>query len=473
MWGDTAYLELWLEDEGHKISEVDALETDGKKVTWREMLDEIIKRKQFELTGFSYSSMDEFLTSLYGQYQDFDVGREYLAKEFKSKAKVAWYVDNFGHKHTTPYVLKTNGFQSMVLGRMSYRQLQKMKANSGLQFMWDSGINNTEIYTHFLSNQYEWPSWKFDFDRHDSCNIGELLGILARFANKQVGIYPHKKQILIIMGDDFRFVKAEKAFNCLDTLVRAAGSGKYRNWGQGKKQLELRYSTISEYMQSLQEDKSVQLGSVKGDFGPYNDRRPENYWTGIYSTRPALKYSIRYTERLVKQAESVFALAKLFARKSVSNSGENLDGIALNSTVITLLEGKLTDSQKQLSLGYHHDSITGVCTAQTYKNYMSRLQEANKKAREIISTCMRAVLNSKEAAKGGGDIEYVGPSIGTVYGAESVEDEVETQIEQHGSAYIDSTRCNNDKFYSRIDSAIELQDIFAVQKDTGTGTEGE
>ena len=68
--------------------------------------------------------------------------------------------------------------------------------------------------------------------------------------------------------------------------------------------LQMRYSTVGEYMSAAQEALqvpksfgSVPIPSLSGDFLPYSDRS-DQYWTGFYSTRPLLK---RMTRRLQSQ----------------------------------------------------------------------------------------------------------------------------------------------------------------------------
>lgn len=103
------------------------------------------------------------------------------------------------------------------------------------------------------------------------------------------------------MGGDFFYTQAEPWFNNIDKLIKyltllshhllsiTTKYCRYANTKQG--QYHLLYSTPSCYLKAVHEEalkNNVTFLVKSDDFFPYSDR-DGNYWTGFYTSRPALK----------------------------------------------------------------------------------------------------------------------------------------------------------------------------------------
>ncbi|KAJ1801585.1 mannosyl-oligosaccharide 1,3-1,6-alpha-mannosidase activity protein [Coemansia sp. RSA 2399] len=381
-WGDVAFLDMWLDDEGDRRNDV--LPGAAGAMTWRAVLGELIGRRQWEIVGATYVSPDEGLTTWWAHNAIVDVGRRFVARHLNTTTRVAWQVDPFGHAHVTPHLLANAGFTSLMLGRMDYRQRLGFAAHGDYEFLWQAPYSQAPpLLTHYLSGGYAPPSPRFDFDNTETCDAPALLAELVRFARSQTHKYPGHGHVLVMMGDDFRYVNASTAFACLDRLVDAAQAPSAHAW----RDMTLQYSSPARYLEAIQPHMEqidarvmhslhaavhgrTQLRLHRGDFYPYQDKPYEQYWSGMFTTRPALKRLVRSAEQAVQHVEALVAIAH------VRRSSARMD----NGAAWAVLERALEFCRKQVAIGYHHDAVTGTCSHSAADDYELRLRAAQRVA---------------------------------------------------------------------------------------------
>ena len=110
--------------------------------------------------------------------------------------------------------------------------------------------------------------------------------------------------ILMPMGEDFNYVSAISWYKNLDKLIRHVNSMEAPD--DGKKPLNLLYSTPSCYLKSL-EESGVRWPTKSDDFFPYASD-PHAYWTGYFTSRPTLKGMIRYGNNFLQVCKQMDAL---------------------------------------------------------------------------------------------------------------------------------------------------------------------
>ncbi|KAJ2669462.1 hypothetical protein IWW42_004586 [Coemansia sp. RSA 1085] len=371
VWGDVAFLDKWLDEEGDSMN--GQLKGEQRQMTWRQLLQEEIERGQWEIVGGGYVSADEGLTTWWAHNMVLDVGHRALSRQLNTTTRVAWQIDNFGHFNTVAHLLSNSGYHAQFVGRMAYRDLYGFASKGRLQFLWQSREHQgaRPLLTHFLAEHYASPSPDFDLDYRESCNVDLLLEQLQRVARRHVRQYPAHGHVLVLIGDDFRFVKARRAFDCMDRLIAASSS--HPQW----RDVTLQYSTASEYLQAtglLQTQKN--LYRFGGDMYPYQDKPVEQFWSGILGSRPYLKWLVRDCELTVKHAEALVALSR-------AKGPHILDG------EWTQMEEHLEFARKQLAIGHHHDSITGTCTNEVFADYAQRLQVASRVALRVAHVAVQ------------------------------------------------------------------------------------
>ncbi|KAJ2779960.1 mannosyl-oligosaccharide 1,3-1,6-alpha-mannosidase activity protein [Coemansia javaensis] len=387
-WGDLAFLDLWLGEEGDQRA--GAQLPGAPELTWRQAVMELQRRGQWETTGGTYVSPDEGLTTWWAHNMIVDVGHRTLARELNATTAVGWQIDNFGHSNTVAQVLGSTGYRALIMGRMDFRDRYEFASRSSLQFRWRSSEHAgaaEPLLVHFLADHYAAPSRRFDFDHTAECDPRALLGELMAVARRHVRMYPAHGHVLVMMGDDFRYVRAARGFRCLDRVV--AASKAHAEWADA----ELRYSTASEYLAAARPFLDAAQGELRvhgGDFYPYQDRGYEQYWSGILGSRAYLKWLVRDTEQIVQHVEALLALAQIRAHEA----GAAADGGGLWA----VLEDALELCRKQVAIGYHHDAITGTCSEAAFDDYARRLRAA---ARVGLHVGQMAILGPAAAGDPG------------------------------------------------------------------------
>ncbi|RHZ07272.1 hypothetical protein DYB37_006336 [Aphanomyces astaci] len=142
------------------------------------------------------------------------------------------------------------------------------------------------------------------------------------------------------MGTDFQYQNAHRWFKNLDKLIHYANQ-------EGR--VNMFYSTLGQYTDLKLQDKSLKWSVKTDDFFPYADQ-PNGYWSGYFSSRPALKRYVRVANSLL---QSVRQLEVWAGAKSTR----------VNHLVATV------------GLSLHHDGITGTEKQKVSDDYAQRLGE--------------------------------------------------------------------------------------------------
>ena len=113
--------------------------------------------------------------------------------------------------------------------------------------------------------------------------------------------YRSQTDLLVLMGEDFRFQDAEYYFQSSDDFIS------YYNEHQGKDHnVELIYSTPSMYVDALAK-QDIAWPVKYDDMFPYADKSAQ-FWAGYFSARANAKEYIRRTSRAF-HAHSEFSCA--------------------------------------------------------------------------------------------------------------------------------------------------------------------
>ena len=144
------------------------------------------------------------------------------------------------------------------------------------------------------------------------------------------------------MGNDFHYSFATKWFDNLDKLIY------YVNLKSNQSKVNLFYSTPSCYLFAL--NKANVTWTIKSDdFFPYAHREGA-YWTGYFTSRPALKY-------LVKKASNYLQAFRKLNTFSINHNKNN---------PVFLLEKAMAQVQ-------HHDGVSGTSQQHVTNDYVKQI----------------------------------------------------------------------------------------------------
>lgn len=133
-------------------------------------------------------------------------------------------------------------------------------------------------------------------------------------------------------------------------------------------QLNIKYTTLGEYFAAVKQS-NTQFPSVQPDvdFFPYDDG-PLSWWTGYFTSRPALKLFARQSEGILRNADHLYSTARIFL-PSLSTP-ENFELLDL---------GRAAQAETQ-----HHDGVTGTERGWVVDMYTDDLTTGNDGSFHVI-----------------------------------------------------------------------------------------
>jgi lysosomal alpha-mannosidase len=108
----------------------------------------------------------------------------------------------------------------------------------------------------------------------------------------------HKKNVLLLHGDDFWYQQAEVNFRNIDILIDKCNKIQKSN-------VRLRYSTPLDYYSAI-EKENVEWPTLDRDWFPYAMRLNEG-WSGFFTSRPSSKKQIKDFSSLYHASTTFFS----------------------------------------------------------------------------------------------------------------------------------------------------------------------
>ncbi|XP_044269402.1 lysosomal alpha-mannosidase-like isoform X2 [Tribolium madens] len=291
------------------------------------------------------------------------------------KPKIGWQIDPFGHSREHASIMKQLGFEGLVIGRLDYRDKDKRKQEKNLDFMWNTNDNfdDAQIFTTMFPDFYVSESgFCFDVTCYDTTNITddniddkvkEFTGRLDTYKE-----YYQTKNILLPMGGDFTFQKAEINFASIDKLIEG-----FKN----HEKYNVIYSTPSCYIKAVKDEvkkNNIILKVKSDDFFPYASDS-HSFWTGYFTSRPASKRFERIGNNILQSAKQLTT----FSRINGNDDDKNILKLRMAMGVMQ-----------------HHDAITGTEKQAVTDDYSLQLDEAIKEAQKPLSNIIRDLLKKND-----------------------------------------------------------------------------
>lgn len=154
------------------------------------------------------------------------------------------------------------------------------------------------------------------------------------------------------MGGDFRYVNAHLEFTNLDRLINYVNT-KYTN-------ITLLYSTPGEYIDVLY-NSNLSWPTRYDDMFPYADK-PEDYWTGYFTSRPGAKWQVREGQAFMHASNWLYSLKALDVNSTDDDIRE-----------ILAAKDAMMDA---MGIYQHHDAVTGTAKQYVADDYTHRLYKA-------------------------------------------------------------------------------------------------
>ncbi|XAR52060.1 Alpha-mannosidase [Bertholletia excelsa] len=336
---------------------------------------ELVNSGQLEFINGGMCMHDEATPHYIDLIDQTTLGHQFIYKEFGQQPSVGWQIDPFGHSAVQAYLLGAElGFDSLFFARIDYQDRAKRKEEKTLEVIWQGSKSlgsSSQIFTGIFPRHYDPPDG-FTFEINDvsppiqddvllfDYNVKERVDDFVTAALAQANV-TRTNHIMWLMGTDFRYQYANSWFRQMDKFIH------YVNLDGRVNAL---YSTPSIYTNSkYAANESWPLKT--GDFFPYADR--ENaYWTGYFTSRPALKGYVRM------MSSYYLAARQLEFFKGRSSSGPNTDALA-----------------DALAIAQHHDAVSGTEREHVAADYAKRLSIGYAEAEKVVASSLALLAQSE------------------------------------------------------------------------------
>lgn len=335
-------------------------------------------RLEFILGGWCMN--DEAATHYNSIIDQHTLGFRFLQEEFGSCAtpKIGWQIDPFGHSREQASLFAQFGFDALYFGRLDYQDKNNRQSKKTMELLWKGSASlnpaQTTLFTGALFNGYGPPSG-FCFDRGcndppimddknlEDYNVDQRIKAFASAAKDWAEPYK-SNHILMTMGSDFQFEEARANFKNLDKLI------KYVNENQDKYRLNLFYSTPSCYTYAVNK-ANLTFEAKTDDFFPYASRA-HTFWSGYFTSRPALKRYERVSNNVLQACKQLASL------NFKSNTLRDLEVL-----------------KEAMGVNQHHDAVSGTEKQHVAFDYARRLAKGSSSCYSLMGDSLKNIMGGK------------------------------------------------------------------------------
>eukprot|EP01129_Flabellula_baltica_P000848 TRINITY_DN1078_c0_g1_i1.p1 TRINITY_DN1078_c0_g1~~TRINITY_DN1078_c0_g1_i1.p1 ORF type:complete len:965 (+),score=111.58 TRINITY_DN1078_c0_g1_i1:28-2895(+) len=346
----------------------------------KNLVKKFVANGQLEFINGGWSMNDEATTHYQVITENMAMGARYLQSIFGIVPKVGWHIDPFGHQQTQAALMYQFGFDGFFFARIDFEDYQQRKESRNLQTIWrpspSAGPQNQVFVGAFWDGTYCYPRG-FNFEGGDSpvqddpAIFGYNVSLRAQeFVDdiRNRAQYYRTNDILVTFGCDFQYMNADLNFKNMDKLMR------YINQNKHLYNINIFYSTPSIYLDAVN-SADVSWPVKTDDFLPYADG-PHAYWTGFYTSRPALKGYVRSRVSFIHAVESLLSTGL-----SPSQLNQNM-------------KQKLLSLRDALNIANHHDAITGTERQAVADDYALRLSIGTDKTYEVLREVLPILISN-------------------------------------------------------------------------------
>jgi alpha-mannosidase len=343
---------------------------------------ELVKRGQLEFINGGWCMHDEASPYYVPMVDQTTRGHMFLKKNFGVDAipKGTWQIDPFGHSNTEAWLIGAeSGMQSLFWGRTDYQDLNYRKQarnhtdDRWPEWIWQGSASLGEAARVFAGalgsggygthiNFNEGGSNKMsqvqdDPSRHDY-NIDAWVDQMIQYAQDQAEITKTVHQMWPC-GSDFEYQNADHWYHNLDKLIH------YLNLNGT---INVMYSTPTLYVKAKHQEtlnQNMKWEVREDDIFPLADNS-HNYWSGYFTSRPALKRQVRFATNFLQSARQAEVIAKPGKIGVVTLRPSPPVGDSFTDS----LEGTI-------GVATHHDGMSGTERQDVADDYEQRISESH------------------------------------------------------------------------------------------------
>ncbi|KAM9769135.1 lysosomal alpha-mannosidase [Menidia menidia] len=346
---------------------------------------QLVNEGRLEFVNGGWCMSDEAATHYSAVIDQMTMGLRFLNETFGlcGRPRVAWHIDPFGHAREHASIFAQMGYDGFFFGRLDYQDRARRMMEKEQELLWRASDSLTppmaDLFTGILPNGYNPPEgfcWdqlcddppiRDDPDLEDY-NVDDVVQRFLLIANSQARVYK-TNHIIMTMGSDFQYENANLWYKNLDKLIH------YVNARQANgSNVNVLYSTPSCYLQELHR-ANLTWPMKTDDFFPYADDA-HDFWTGYFTSRPALKRYERISNSNLQTCNQLEVLGGQASRKGPFGEGDSQ----------TL--------RKAMAVAQHHDAVSGTAKQHVTNDYARRLANGWQHCQVLVSNSLASLSGS-------------------------------------------------------------------------------
>ncbi|XP_038999526.1 probable alpha-mannosidase At5g13980 [Hibiscus syriacus] len=369
IYAEQAFFQRWWRDQSETVQEI---------------VKQLINSGQLELINGGMCMHDEAAPHYIDMIDQTTLGHRFIKQEFNITPRIGWQIDPFGHSAVQAYLLSAEvGFDSLFFGRIDYQDRGKRKDEKSLEVVWRGSKSlgsSAQIFAGAFPKNYEPPS-NFYYEVNDDSpivqdnmelfdyNVPERVNEFVAAALSQANI-TRTNHVMWTMGTDFKYQYAHTWFRQMDKFIHYVNQ-------DGR--VNALYSAPSIYTDAKYATNEA-WPLKTDDYFPYADYI-NAYWTGYFTSRPALKGYVR------RMSGYYLAARQLEFFKGKSKAGPNTDYLA-----------------DALALAQHHDAVSGTSKQHVANDYAKRLSIGYEKAAKVVETSLASITRPSSKTESGSPV---------------------------------------------------------------------
>ncbi|KAJ6668062.1 hypothetical protein lerEdw1_016383 [Lerista edwardsae] len=369
----------------------------------RQAVQHLVAEGRLEFVNGGWCMNDEATAHYSAVIDQMSLGLRFLRETFGEcgRPRVAWHIDPFGHSREQASLFAQMGFDGFFVGRIDYQDKAQRETRRTMEQLWRASRNLdapvADLFTGVLPNGYDPPmSLCWDQvcsdnpivdDDSDENNVQSIVTYFLGIAAVQAKHY-RTNHIVMTMGSDFQYENANLWYKSLDKLIKHVNAQQSNG-----SHVNVLYSTPSCYLWEL--NKANMSWSVKyDDFFPYADG-PHMFWTGYFTSRPALKRYERLSNNFLQVCNQLEVLADAQA---------NLGPYGVANSSVLLLQGSpswcgnacVLLAGQAVGIAQHHDAVSGTAKQHVTNDYAKQLSTGWDACEIVISNSLASLVGRKE-----------------------------------------------------------------------------
>lgn len=335
---------------------------------------DFVKNGQLEFINGGWCMHDEAAPNYVDMIDQTTLGHQFLLKEFGTVPTIGWQIDPFGHSATQASLYALMGMNAWFFGRIDYQDRavrEKMKTTEVIMRGSPSLGKESDIFTGVMRGYGPPGGFHWELGSHDppimddlrleDYNVKERVELFVNRSLDQHMAY-RTNNIMFSFGTDFNYQNAHTWYKNIDKLI------KYVN-ADGR--VNAFYSTPSIYLKA-KHDANISWPTKEDDWFPYADHL-HAFWTGYFTSRPALKGYVRSTSNYLQICRQL----ELQSTKKLSVSSEPL--------------------WEAMSVAQHHDAVSGTSKQHVANDYALRLSKGSGICKEVIDEVLNQIVTPNVA----------------------------------------------------------------------------